>query len=229
MKLAAVTGGAAALAMLATPAYADERYFVWGYNADTPSAGEREIELYMTAKDLVAGKFEHQLSFDYGLTDRWSVEPYLQFAQTGLSSFSASAFKLQSRFRFLDEADWAPALALYGEIQQPFASNWGKLEGKLLGHKNVGPVQLASNFITEQSLTKGTTEFGATFGAALPVTDWLVLAAEAKGSELFVKNKFIAGPTVFFRTTGLYAGVGWGQDLSGAGANQARLRASVEF
>jgi hypothetical protein len=223
---------AASLAVfgLATPALADERYFVWGYNANTPSAGEREIELISHAKNLT-GTFEHQLAFDYGLTDRWAIEPYVQFAQTGLSSFAASGAKFQTRYRLVDDLDFVPALTAYAEIQQPFdLTRWGYVEGKALLHKNLGDAQVATNLVVKQSLVTGKPEFGYTLGASYPVLDWLVLAAEAKGSNLFSgKDTHIAGPTAFLRTSGARLGVGWGHDLSGGTAHQIRGMSVVEF
>jgi hypothetical protein len=226
----AAAASALALLAVAAPAYADERYFVWGYNAFTPAAGEREIEAYVHAKNLT-GTFEHQLAFDYGITDNWAVEPYLKFSQTGLSSFSVASAKLQTRYRFVDDGDWNPALAAYAEVEQPFNGKLPVLEGKLLAHKDFGPLQFATNLVAKQSLDAGSVaDYGMTLGASLPLTDWFVVAAEAKASGLYSgKDSVIAGPTAFVKAPGLKLGLGYGQDLTGRGSNQIRGKLTLEF
>ncbi len=69
-------------------AIADRRPYVWTYDYRTMPKGMAEIEYYVTHKisdwDNYDDKntWEHQVEFEYGLTDHWDIAIYQRWQQT---------------------------------------------------------------------------------------------------------------------------------------------------
>jgi hypothetical protein len=81
----------------AAPARADQRYFSHTYDWFTPSQGEKEIELYWTQEN--GGEADSQLEFEYGITNRWMVAPYLLMKREHGGDFEVEGWKLEQRSR----------------------------------------------------------------------------------------------------------------------------------
>lgn len=218
---------AAALLLVAsaTPALADDRPFVWTYWTDTPSQGERELEYRLKAKDASKFALSHQISLDVGLTDRWSLEPYLLLAQG--TTTDVEGLKIESRYRFMDETDFLPAAVAYLEIERTTET---ELEGKLIVGKTLGPVLLSANLIAAKPLAFEPVELGYSAGAVIGLGDFLYIGGEARGQKLNLDTKAAqqAGPTVVVKTAGMSLGGSYLLGLSGA-ASQYQVTGSVEF
>jgi hypothetical protein len=64
----------------------------------------------------------HTGELAYGLTDRWSLEVYFDFEQpmqAGSEQFTFVQYRFESIYRFLDQRDAWPAVALYVEYTLP--------------------------------------------------------------------------------------------------------------
>src|SRR5881628_748703 len=64
----------------------------------------------------------HTGELAYGLTDRWSLEAYLDFEQPtqgGSEQFTFVQYRFETIYRFLDQRDAWPAIALYVEYTLP--------------------------------------------------------------------------------------------------------------
>ena len=94
--------------LAAGPAHADRRAYVWTYEYLTMPKGRAELEYYLTVKALDLDDFdrkntwEHQLEFEYGLTDHWDVSIYQRWKQTtsrGDSDFAYTGTKFRTRYR----------------------------------------------------------------------------------------------------------------------------------
>src|SRR6185369_7736861 len=70
--------------MVATPAWADEQYFGYTYSAEVLGKGQTEAELWVTDRRGKAdGHFDAQdyrLELEHGVTDRFSIAGYANFA-----------------------------------------------------------------------------------------------------------------------------------------------------
>src|SRR5205085_1293120 len=87
----------ATLAGLAALSFSDQRYFVFTYDWNTPSQFEREIEF--TYDHFRDGTGFGQLEFEYGMTDRWLVAPYILFDQNH-GKAQVAGFQVEQRYRF---------------------------------------------------------------------------------------------------------------------------------
>src|SRR4028119_2195792 len=79
-------------------AQAHRRDFPYTYDWMQPSKGEKELEL----KSRYRGRnnsFRQEIEFEYGITDRFMIAPYLEFQkQAGDSNLRYTAAKLETRY-----------------------------------------------------------------------------------------------------------------------------------
>jgi len=90
-------------------ANADRRSYVWMYEYQTMPKGNSELEYYLTHKAPDFHKYDkkntwqHQLEYEYGLTDRWDISVYQRWQQTNAKNddkFEYTGTKLRTRYRF---------------------------------------------------------------------------------------------------------------------------------
>ncbi|MHC4171373.1 MAG: hypothetical protein ACYST5_00315, partial [Planctomycetota bacterium] len=88
---------------------ADRRGYVWTYEYMTMPKGQAEIEYYLTHKvpDFHnydnKNTWQHQVEYEYGLTDRWDIAVYQRWQQTNTANddkFEYTGTKLRTRYRF---------------------------------------------------------------------------------------------------------------------------------
>src|SRR5689334_13812668 len=84
-------------ALVAAPAGAHERFFTYTYDWFTPAKDEKEVELWWTQKN--GGVADGQVEFEYGVTDRYAVAPYLLLKREHGGAFSVEGWKLEQRYR----------------------------------------------------------------------------------------------------------------------------------
>lgn len=184
---------AGALLALAVAASADQRYFVFTYDWNTPSRYERELEF--TYDHFRDGTGFGQLEFEYGMTDRWMVAPYILFEQDH-GKTRVAGFQLEQRYRFGDFHYRRVLPAVYFEVHKENHSSY-ELEGKLIGSYMPNADWIASgNLIVEQHIETGAkTEMGYAAGISRIYSNFN-LGVETKGN--FLENEHIFGPCVGF-------------------------------
>ncbi|MCW3061126.1 MAG: hypothetical protein JWQ02_2947 [Capsulimonas sp.] len=71
-----------AIAALGSAAHADVERFAYTYGWQTPTKGEAELEIKHTQPK--SGHFlQDSASVEYGITDRWMIEPYIVYNHSG--------------------------------------------------------------------------------------------------------------------------------------------------
>lgn len=187
------SGPIGALLTLAAVGSADQRYFTFTYDWNTPSKFEREFEV--TYDHFRNGTGFGQLEFEYGVSDRWMVAPYILFDQDHGKS-QIAGFQLEQRYRFGDFQYGRVLPAVYFEVHKENHSSY-ELEGKLIGSYMPNGDWIASgNFIVEQHVETGAkTEIEYAFGISRIYSNFNV-GVETKGS--FLENEHILGPCVGF-------------------------------
>lgn len=184
----------AGFVLAAVSAQADERFFAYTYGWFTPAQFERELEF--TYDQFRHGDGFGQIEFEYGVTDRWLVAPYLLFSHEN-GKTELAGWKLEQRYRFGNFAYGKLLPAVYFEVQRENGEPT-ELEGKLIGSYMPNRDWIASgNFIIEKKLETGAREeIGYSVGAARIFRTYS-LGLEAKGN--FLENEHIFGPTVGLR------------------------------
>ena len=153
-----VSGSMLVVLLLSTnAANADRRSYVWTYEYQTMPKGQSELEYYLTHKAPDFHKYdnkntwEHQLEYEYGLTDRWDVSVYQRWQQTNTKSddkFEYTGMKLRTRYRLGEKGIYPLDMLLYLEYIRPDSSNEAEiLEGKIILAKDFGKFNVAYNQI----------------------------------------------------------------------------------
>lgn len=159
----------------AAPAIAHEDTFLWSYPYMTPDQGERELELRTNA-GYSSGYQKHEIELEYGLSDHFSLAPYLVFARdNGGGSLQPDALKLEARGRLFEAGQLPLDVGGYLEYEQTLAAADPKaLEAKLILERDFGPLTLGTNGIATQLFGASTeTLYGMTAGLGYALTpEW---------------------------------------------------------
>ena len=109
---------------LVCSAQADRRAYVWTYEYMTMPKGAAEVEYYLTLKAPDWDDFddkntwEHQVEFEYGLTDHWDVSIYQRWQHTNTDiddKFEYTGTKLRTRYRFAEKGVYPVDVLAYLE------------------------------------------------------------------------------------------------------------------
>ncbi|MBI3920897.1 MAG: transporter [Armatimonadetes bacterium] len=181
------------LCLFSAPSHAHKRDFVWTYEWFTPTKGEKEIELWATHQ-FGADQLTTQAEFEYGVTDRWSIAPYVIFEKERGESLETKGWKLEQRYRFgnFKERHLLPAgyLELKKEEGAPYELETKAIFSHLDGNKN-----FALNLIAEKKLAGGEDiEVGYAAGVSKPIGGRTRGTIEAFGN--FHDPKHAVGPGV---------------------------------
>ena len=198
-------------------AKADRRGYVWTYEYMTMPKGESEIEYYLTHKATDFHKYdnkntwEHQLEYEYGLTDRWDIALYQKWLQTNSKSNDRSEYsgtKLRTRYRFGEKGMYPLDTLLYLEYIRPDDSDSAEiLEGKLIVAKDFGKYNIAYNQILKVGINdKGGNENEYALGLNYEFNPRLKIGIETTGN--YTEDKYYLGPTVSLAGKKLWAGLG---------------------
>lgn len=153
-QLCRITAALAVLFAVAGPAGASTRDFPFTYDWQPPFRGEREVAYHL-------GYFEngrawkHALELEYGVTERFSVAPYILFNSEGSGGLRYDAVLLETRYSFGTRADgrWLPGL--YLELERPGTGN-AEVEGKIiLTRYGASGEDLSANYIVGLALGRG--------------------------------------------------------------------------
>lgn len=160
-----------------SPAYADKMEFFETYTPYTGVQGEVEVELwndFLTTRRQNSGEEHagHQLSLEYGITDRWMAEVYAQWQDNpDGKGIAYTGTRLETRYRLTNYTRSGLNLGVYGEYarsSRPGVAD--ELEAKLLISKELGDFHLALNPLLERECLPGAkVEFGYSAGLSCPV------------------------------------------------------------
>ncbi len=198
-------------------AYADRRGYVWTYEYLTMPKGQAELEYYLTVKAPDFGDFdkkntwEHQLEFEYGLTDRWDVSIYQRWKQTNIAgehNFAYTGTKLRTRYRFGEKGMYPLDMLLYFEYIIPDDSDASDvLEGKIILAKDFGNFNVAYNQILKVGINNdGEIEHEYALGLNYEFSPSLKIGLESKGN--YTEDKYYLGPTVSWASEKFWVGLG---------------------
>lgn len=196
MTVRAITAGLLLLG-LAGPASADRRNFTYTYDWFTPGHNEKEVEFFWTQER--GGEVDVELEFEYGVTDRYLVAPYLLLKREHGDKWEVEGFKLEQRYRFGDFKERRLLPALYFEVAKEFDESW-EVEGKFITTYVTGPNLWSFNLIGEQHLEDGEPfEWGYSTGLSHLITGAHNARATWVGFETFgsfTEREYWAGPVV---------------------------------
>ncbi|MHC4558423.1 MAG: hypothetical protein ACYTFW_13560, partial [Planctomycetota bacterium] len=192
------------LMLYSSAAYADRRGYVWTYEYMTMPQGESEVEYYLTTKVPDFHKYdnknswEHQVEYEYGLTDRWDIAIYQRWQKTNTQTddkFEYTGTKLRTRYRFGERGIHPLETLLYLEYIRPDGSDVSEiLEGKLILAKDIGNFNVAYNQIIKAGINNnGEIEHEYAAGFNYEFNPIWKIGIESTGN--LTGDKFYLGPT----------------------------------
>ena len=235
-KLAA---GAVALGVLngifAEEAEASRRDFPYTYDWRQPVKGEKEIEL----KSRYRGRnssFQQQVEFEYGVSDRLMISPYLVFEKEGAGdAFKFTEWKLESRYQL---GEYKTGVVLPGLYLEYVGVKDGadEVEGKLiLSRYGKDGSDLSFNYVVERELKSGAEfENAYSVGYARPLgkrgdTKGFLAKRNVRAGAEWIHNlssgRINAGPVLGFAPTDkTWIVAGWALPVNSRGGNKSELR-----
>lgn len=233
MSCKRILAGAALLGTLAAslPAKASRRDFPFTYDWKQPSKGEKEIEL----KSRYRGSdntFEQQIEFEYGITDRFMLAPYLVFERGPGEGLRYTEFKLESRYQLgkYQTGKILPGLYLEGVKPRRGAA---EIEGKLiLSRYGKKGDNLSFNYIVERELESGAElEHEYSFGYVRPFGKG---KRDVRGGFEWIHNlssdRINAGPVIGFAPSEkTWITTGYAFPLSRRDGNRGEFRLIAEY
>ena len=198
-------------------ASADRRSYVWTYEYQTMPKGASEVEYYLTHKATDLHKYknkntwEHQVEYEYGLTDWWDIAVYQRWQQTNTKAedrFEYTGTKLRTRYRLGERGQYLLDTLLYFEYIRPDGSDAPeKLEGKLVLAKDFGKWNIAYNQIVEAGINNdGETEHAYAAGLSYEISPVWKIGLESVGD--LTEYKYYLGPTVSWGSKRCWLGFG---------------------
>jgi hypothetical protein len=153
IRLAVVAG-----ALFSTVARADRRDFTHVYEYQTMPAHGLDLELWNTQTlatfDATAAS-EVKIETEYGITDHWDMALYQIFSQDPNGPIAYDATSLETRYRFAERGAWPVDVLVYLELDKSIAEKTLEVEGKIILAKDLGPVTIAANAVSELVLFTG--------------------------------------------------------------------------
>ena len=226
MKLSSkLSLGLLAGALCFNSAQATERLFTYSYEPETMPEGVYEFEQWMTLRtqrNRAVGqqnynKWEIRESLEYGVTDRYTVEAYLNFSQTSFrdlstgsdtSDFRFDGVSIENRYMVLNPAESPIGLTLY--LEPTFAGDEAELEQKIIIGQRHGAWKWAFNLTHatewEENFNETEGEFEGSFGLAYNLNKRWSIGAEFRNHneipeyEEWENTAFYLGPVVSYHT-----------------------------
>jgi hypothetical protein len=161
----------AAASTLASEARADRRIFAFTYPYMTLPKGSFELEHYLdlglnnwdnpatpeVEHDWTKPAWQHQVEFEYGITDRLDFGFYNVFIQDPFGSLRFDGIKARSRYRFADPGVYPIDVGAYLEFS--YFGDEIEIEQKLILSKILGHVEIAFNGTVEEGFELGNKEW----------------------------------------------------------------------
>lgn len=218
---------AAACLSCAQTAGADDRDFPFTYEWFQNSKGEREVA-YHLGYDRRDNSYKHELEFEYGVTKRLSVAPYVVFKNGDGRGLHFDAVKLETRYQLGEFKTNRVLVGLYGEIEQAEREAL-ELEGKLiLSHYDRHGGNLSFNYILHrQFATDEKLEHSYSVGYARGITKGL------RGGVEWIhelnSGRINAGPVLSFDLGRIHVATGYAFPLNSKEGNREEVRLLAEF
>lgn len=157
----------AAMSALASEARADRRIFAFTYPYMTLPKGSFELEHYLdlglnnwdnpatpaVERDWTKPAWQHQVEFEYGITDRLDFGFYNVFVQDPFGTLHFDGIKARSRYRFADPGVHPIDVGAYLEFS--YFGDEIEIEQKVILSKILGHVEIAFNGTVEEGLELG--------------------------------------------------------------------------
>jgi len=228
MALAGLLVGVAA----SPPAHAHRRDFPFTYDWRQPSKGEKEIELHTRYRGR-DNSFRQQIEFEYGITDRWAIAPYLVFNKgSGDDSLKYDGWKLETRYQLGEYKTGRVLSGLYLEYVGNKDAPDG-VEGKLiLSRYGKSGSNLSFNYIVERELENGAEfENEYSFGYARPLGK---NRGGPRGGFEWIHNlssgRINAGPVIAFAPTkNTWITTGYAFAVNDRDGNKGEFRLLAEY
>ncbi len=207
-------------------AKADVRDFPFTYEWFQNSKGERELAYHLEYLQR-ASAFKHELEYEYGVTKRFSVAPYIVFKHGDGRSLHFDAVKLETRYQLGDYKPNRVLAGLYLEVEQAEREAL-ELEGKLiLSHYDRHGGNLSFNFILHRQFGSGTDlEPSYSLGYARN------LKGDVRGGVELIHDlnsgRINGGPVASFNLGNIHIATGYAFPLSRNGGNKGELRLLAE-
>ena len=225
--IAPVAMASALFLSLCSPfAKADVRDFPFTYEWFQNYKGERELAYHL--EYLRNGNaFKHELEFEYGLTKRFSVAPYVVFKQGDGRSLHFDAVKLETRYQLGAYKPNRVLAGLYFEVEQAEREAL-ELETKLiLSHYDRRGGNLSFNFILHRQFASGQNlEPSYSIGYARRLNG--KLRGGVEGFHDINSGRINAGPVVNFNVGNIHIATGYAFPLNGNENNRGEYRLLAE-
>jgi hypothetical protein len=151
--------------LITAEARADRRIFGFTYPYQTLPEGTSEFEHYLDAglngwdnpdttareRDWTQVDWQHQIEFEYGITDHLDFGFYNVFRQEPFGALRYDGVQLRSRYRFAEQGELALDPAVYVEVG--YSGDEFKVEEMLILSKRIGHFELSFNAKFEQEYT----------------------------------------------------------------------------
>ena len=164
----------------------------------------------------------HTGELAYGLTDRWSLEAYLDFEQPtqgGSEQFTFVQYRFETIYRVFDQHDVWPAIALYVEYTLPRRqyAHRDEVEWKLLLERRIEDFMIRLNPVWEREFNDASrVRFGYEHGLYWSAKPSVRLGVEAFGTlgplgsfPTANNQQHSVGPAIKFK----FGSVGWDMGL----------------
>jgi hypothetical protein len=193
-------------------AKSDLRSYVWTYEYQTLSRGEKELEHYLTlsSPDIneMKGKTtaQHQIEFEMGMTDNFDIGIYQVFSQKPLGNFQYDEFKLRARYKIGEKDKYFVNPLIYLEyIGKPDFSEH-EIEFKLILGKDFGKFNVSFNPYLELAKKESEWEISPLYalGVNYMISDLFRFGMEFKGN----KDANYFGPVISHGSESAYIAVG---------------------
>jgi hypothetical protein len=211
----------------APPARADVRNFPFTYEWFQNAKGEREVA-YHLEYDRRDNSFKHEAEFEYGITSRLSVAPYVVFKHGDGRGLHFDAVKLETRYQLGNYRPNRVLTGLYLEVEQAEREAL-ELEGKLilsLYDRHEG--SLSFNYILHRQFGAGDElDHMISLGYARPIK------GSFRGGAEWIQDintgRINAGPVVSFDLGGAHIATGYAFAVNTNEGNRGEYRLLAEY
>ncbi len=152
----------ASLFLMQASADAHQRDTIFNQGYYTTRKGEFEVELYNDLNMPEADNdntynSKHQVELEYGITSHFQLAYYEVYTWDRTNDWERDAFKIETKYRFLESGQLPVDVALYAEYKNPNGSRDARsdeIEGKLILSRDFGPWNIVGNLITERKINE---------------------------------------------------------------------------
>ncbi len=219
----------AALASTVSPASSDNRDFPFTYSYQQEARGEHEIAYHIEATPRL-NHLVHELEFEYGITSRFSIAPYLKFQQGDGRSMHFDAGKVEMRGRLGNFGYNRLLVGLYLELEQPVREPL-EIEGRAIfsSYSRRG-ANLSLNYVLTRQLATGAQNSHVySVGYAVP-TGQTGLRGGLEWIHELATGKINAGPDASYTFgTGIHVAAGIAFPISKNDDNRCEVRAIAQY